>query len=497
MLRLLTVMPVVLVLAWGDDQAPLDNRLVDVNVVALNNQGEPVDDLTSADFEVTDAGKPQQIAFFRHYGNTLRKFTSLGPNEFSNRGPGNVPHATLILFDLMNESLGTRENARSQLVRYLQSLENADYLYLYLLPVNGRLFAVHGLPGLEGEIHRPDQAPWTRQIKPLLDQAMKAVLQLRPLDIDVAVRVQLTYAALSAIAAQLSRIPGRKNIVWITDGVPISLGPIRSDTGDFVDFTPQIRQMSEALDRTGVAIYPVQQILLGSRDTSGGTGIGSAATLESFADLTGGRRDQGKDIGPAIKQATTDVRTSYQIGYYLPAQQWDNKFHKLRITCKRKGIRIQAQTGYYAAAGPGPEEELKVIASAGATAFDAAEIGLVATLSPDPSVDHAAHLEVRIDGRDIAWSPAGNDFAANLEVSVIGYMASGQIEASRLIPLDLHDSPEAHDKAVQQGIPFAQDFKLGEGLQTLRFVAVNRRSNALGTVTIPVNSARFNSSAAH
>ncbi len=53
-------------------------------------------------------------------------------------------------------------------------------------------------------------------------------------------RVAITFQALETLAVQLSRVPGRKNIVWVTDGVPIALGPERSDTGEVVDFTSQI-----------------------------------------------------------------------------------------------------------------------------------------------------------------------------------------------------------------------------------------------------------------
>jgi VWFA-related protein len=179
-----------------------------------------------------------------------------------------------------------------------------------------------------------------------MDEALRKVLRQRPVEIDVAVRVQLTYVALNALAAQLSRVAGHKNIVWITDGVPISLGPRRSDTLDFVDFTEQLRQLSEGLVRSGVAIYPVRQVMFGSSDgivdvsgagnTGGaGTGVLSVATLDDFGGMTGGRPDAGKDIGAALKQALNDLRFSYQLGYYAPPQSRDGKFHKLRVVCKR------------------------------------------------------------------------------------------------------------------------------------------------------------------
>jgi hypothetical protein len=157
-----------------------------------------------------------------------------------------------------------------------------------------------------------------------------------------------------------------------------------------------------------VAIYPVRQIMLGTPthidDGSGPgpgpantfTGLGSMDTLAQFAELTGGRPDGGKDIGAAVRQAINDARSSYQIGYYPPETNWDDKYHKLRVTCTRKGVRIQAKTGYYAwREGPGGKAE-EAIESTIPTTFDAAEIGLRASLSSNPKGVGTERLEARI-----------------------------------------------------------------------------------------------------
>ena len=404
-----------------DALAEPESKLVDLNVIALDNHGQPVNDLTSDDFQVSDAGKQQKIAFFRHNDSRLPQAPVLGPNEFSNRSAAEVPHATVILFDLLNEGFGTRGVAANELIHNLQRMETADSLYLYILTVDGRLYPVRGFADEERQGREQEGGAWTSQIKPLMDTAMRTVLRMRPSDIDVAVRVQLTFAALDALAAQLSRVPGRKNMVWITDGVPILLGPVRSDTGVFVDFTPLVRQMSQVFDRCGVAIYPVRQVNLGHQDNVGATsgdgaaagdrtGLASLETLDQFAGLTGGRPNAGRDTGAVLKQAMDDLHSSYQIGYDPPAGNWDSKFHKLRVECKRKGVRIQAKTGYYAWPEPPGTETKQVIEAAISPVFDAAEIGLRGTLSTDPKDPGASHFEVRIDANDIAFSHEGDQY---------------------------------------------------------------------------------------
>jgi VWFA-related protein len=463
--------------------------MVDLNVVAIDSRGQLVTDLTRDEFRVTDSGKPQTIAFFRHRDSALAQVPALKSNEVSNRGGNNIPRATLILFDLLNERFATRGVSANQIVHDLQSLESAEYVYLYLLGVDGRLFPVRGLPAEQAETAIHGGAQWNRQIKPILDQALRAVTQMRPPDIDVAVRVRMTYMALDAIALQLSRVPGRKSIVWVTDGVPIVLGPNRSDTGEVEDFTPLLRRMSEAFDRSGVSIYPVRMVMMGSPNSMDGgatPGLGSIDTLNEFAEMTGGRPDGGKDIGAALRQAVNDMRTSYQIAYYPPDKNWDDKYHKLRITTTRKGVRIQSKTAYYAwKEAPGARSE-QAIDSAMATTFDAAEIGIRASLSPDPKGGRVMRLEGHIDAQDVVLVHQGDTYKGQLRIAVAGFVQGTRPEHGSIIPLDLHYTAQERDRALQQGIGITQNLTVAEDLKSVRLIVYDRESNAIGSVTIPV-----------
>jgi VWFA-related protein len=475
---------------YGDNTPPREPQMVELNVVTLDAKGLPVTDLTRDELRVTDSNKPQTITFFRHRDDALSAPPTLGPNEVSNRGRDNVPRATMILFDLLNERFATRGGTANRLVHDLQSLESADYVYLYCLTLDGRLIPIHGLPGPEEEAQPAGGAPWTLQIKPLLDRAMRTFSQLRPVDdMDPIYRIQLTYAALNAAAGELARAPGRKSLVWLTDGVPIELGPNRTLNGQAVDFTPQLRQMTETFDRAGVAIYPARQVMMGSPESMGGsgtTGIGSIETLAQFADLTGGRPDAGKDIAAAVRQAITDARTSYQVGYFPPESNWDDKFHKLRITCTRKGVKIQAKTAYYAWHEPAGARSQQAIASVIATTFDAAAIGLRASLSRDEKDPRRLRLDAHIDARDVAFVHEGDSDKAELRYSVMAFAADTQPIVGRLTPLDLRLSPQNRDKVLQEGIAIKQDLALSADVTRVRLAVFDRGSNAIGSVTVAV-----------
>ncbi len=477
----------------GSDDAATEPRMVDLNVVALDSHGAPVTDLTRDDFRVTDNGKPQAIAFFRHRDSAAELIPQLAPGEFSNRTAANVPRATLILFDLLNEKFGTRGTTANNLIQDLQALESPDYVYLYILTVNGQLFPVHGLPGAEGETRPPNGGPWTHNAKAMIDQALKDTLSVRdPLIVqDVEYRARLTFAALDALAGQLASVPGRKCIVWLSDGVPIALGPRRSDSGDFVDFTPLLRQMGEAMDRSAVSIYSVRTIMLGSPDNIDGAGYDGEAslqTLDTFAQLTGGRPDAGKDAGAAVRQALIDMRTSYQIGFYPPPNAWDDKFHKLRIVCSRKNVRIQAKNGYYAWREPPGTHSNDAMLAALSTRFDAAEIGLRARLAPD-SKTHTLAVEAHVDAHDVVLVHQGDAYNGQLRVALAGLAVGARPRSSPPVPLNLHFSAQERDRALQEGIGFQQDVNVSDDIGAVRVIVYDRNSEAIGSVTIPISAA--------
>jgi hypothetical protein len=149
-------------------------------------------------------------------------------------------------------------------------------------------------------------------------------------------------------------------------------------------------------------------------------------------------------------------------------------------------VRIQAKTGYYAwREGPGARAE-EAIKSTIPTTFDAAEIGLRATLSPDPTGGRTERLEARIDAQDVLLVHEGNLYNGQLRLAVVGYDPGGRPLRGPVIPLDLHYSAQERDTALQQGILFGQNVTIAEDLKKIRLIVFDRGSNAIGSVTIPV-----------
>jgi VWFA-related protein len=479
---------------WSADNPPANPgtpaRLVNLNVVALDSHNDPVTDLAASDFEIVDANKPQTIVFFRHNQMALQPSAALAPNEFSNRTES-APRATVILFDLLNEAMDARGNTWNSLVHLLEQEESGRSLYLYLLTVDGRLFPVHPLPTSESESAAGRADGWTRQIKPLLDAAMHAVYRVRPVEIDIDTRVRITYTMLANLAAQMAWIPGRKNIVWITHGIPIDIGPARSYTGDWIDYTPLVHRLTATLDWANAAIYPVQAVppgmAMAGTPEARTSGLGSEDTLQQLAGLTGGRYFS-EDIAAGIRQARNDMRTSYQIAYQPPLPNWDAKYHKLRVSCRRKGVKLQTKVGYYAWADP-PADEQSAFEAAAAAPFDAAEIGLRAAVSSDAKDPHMARFDVIVDAADVLLLDKGKEYAGNLRFAAVAYFENGQKQSTRIDSLDLRMNPDEYAKAMNGGIRIPQDIQLGDKkVDKVRLIVFDAGLNAIGWLTVPVKT---------
>ena len=155
------------------------------------------------------------------------------------------------------------------------------------------------------------------------------------------------------------------------------------------------------------------------------------------------------------------------------------------MTCKRKGVHIQAKTGYYAREEkPGAHAE-EAFAAATSTSFDASEIGLRGAATTDPKDGRVTHVDLHIDAHDVALVEDGNDYRAQLRLLLIHYMTDGRTESLPMASLDVDYNAEQRDKALQDGIDFAQDIPLGHPGAQFRIVVFDRGSNAVGSLTIP------------
>lgn len=183
---------------------------------------------------------------------------------------------------------------------------------------------------------------------------------------------------LTALAQGLRLVPGQKNILFFSTGVPHSLvnaNDVPGASGDTV-LQPLYQTMMKEFSASNCSFYAFDTResatitdLFGFDErqfagNSGGyirsTAVGSTATnpfrddkltgmdtLKKLSSTTGGQ--YFSNIGFYAKnlaQVQTVTGTYYVLGYSIGAAT-DGKFHEIKVEVKRKGCQVRAQRGYF------------------------------------------------------------------------------------------------------------------------------------------------------
>ncbi len=453
-------------------QAP--SGLVRLNVTALDSAGTPVDDLKIGDLQVTDQGKGEKVVFFRQNPSTATA-APLAPHEFSNRTAG-APHSTVILFDLLNQNQADRLDAWHKLGRSLQQLESGDSLYLYLLALEGNLIPIHEIGGKAG-----DDKTWTQQVEKTLDKAMKAASHARPSQMnDEEMVVKKTYVALETLANQLAVLPGRRDIVWITNMMPNVWNTKTPCNGDWVDCALYVPHLAVTLAGDNTTVNPLSY--------TSSPNPAMTRDLEQIGLLTGGSSYFGDEIRTVLTQLARDAAHNYSMFYDTPPENWDRKWHKIRVTSERKGVKLRVKQRYYAF----PDErkdaakQQPVLAAAFQAPSDDPGIGLRATITPGADAK-AAQVQIRIDPADLFLHEEGDNFSGAVTFLIADRGASGPIGDPMLTGFPIHLTREQYVTAMKEGIPIAQAHPINDAIQKLRIIVLDQGSNIAGSLTIPVD----------
>ncbi len=446
--------------------------LVRLNVLATDGSGQAVSDLKAEDFRVTDQNKAGRIVFFRHNDGATWAAPAQG-SEFSNRPAGGPPHSTVILLDLMNQSQSDRLDAARNLGKSLQQLEAGDSVYLYLLTLEGKLEPIHAMGG------KPDEdRTWTQQIEKNLDKAVKNASHARPAGMGQEDVVKKTYVALETLANQLATMPGRRDIVWITGGVPNVYPTNTTCSGDWIDCALYVPHLAVTLEKDGTAVNPLSY--------SSGLNPAASRDMEQLAGLTGGRAFFRDDIRAVLAQLGKDSANSYTIAYDPGADNWDNKFHKVRVSSDRSA-KLQSKNRYYAYPDQRPPlaRQQASLVAAYQNPVDNPEIGLRMAVSN--AAGKGLHLAIRVNAADVALREQDGkyDGAVTLLISDIG--AAGPIGDPTLSSFNLQLTRDQYAAVSKEGIPLTADHVVKDGTQKLRIIVLDQATNSTGGLTVPLH----------
>ena len=395
--------------------------LVEFSIVATDERGQPVTDLTQNDITIIHNGKPQPVAFFRFEGAAFAPDASeparepIAPGIFTNRieySPGPTRNVTAIVIDTLNTLPEDQVAVKAQVMQYLRALAPNTRVAVYMLGSNLRIlhdftddlealrarlakhnieFNVQAVPADElvrrqlqeaehfndavdqyvdddtdqdaqYEAERQAELDKVRGHLARADEYFQEQVQMR--------RMNQTVSSLEALGNHLAGIAGRKNLVWITGGLPLLTQGAQDRWVN--SYATQVRGLAQRLATQGITVYPVQAIglqvgMLNTSTTAQGSSKGQAekthlrpltrendlriwGTMDLLADVTGGRTlRNSNDLTAGVRTAATDMRGSYSVGFYVPDNS-DNRWREFDVRVKRPGVRILHRKGYMALA---------------------------------------------------------------------------------------------------------------------------------------------------
>jgi len=393
--------------------------LVEFTIVATDQRGQPVTDLQQNEIAIVQNGKPQPVAFFRFEGSAFAPDAvepvreSIAPGIFTNRveyAPGPARNVTAIVIDTLNTLPEDQIAVKAQVMQYLRALAPNTRVAVYALGSNLRIlhdftddlealrarlakhnieFNIQAIPAdelvriqeMEAEHldetvtdDDPEQSEDERVAEEREQRLSAARGQMAKLDEQFheqlyARRIRQTIASLEALGNHLAGIPGRKNLVWISGGIPTLTQGARDRWVS--DYTPEIRGAARRLATQGITVYPSQASALKVGLLGATTAVGDGAnraqldklrpmtrendlriwsTMDLLADVTGGRSSRNtNDLTAGVKAAATDMRGSYSVGFYVPDNS-DNRWREFDVRVSRPGVSVQHRKGYMALA---------------------------------------------------------------------------------------------------------------------------------------------------
>jgi len=357
-------------------------------------------------------------------------------------------------------------------------------------------------------------------------------------------RIDYTIDALTVLARSVAGYPGRKNLLWLSAEFPVAFGPelnpyqssgsitgVSSQTNpsrsDVQHEAPPVRETAALLTAAQVAVYPIDvggvanpgtgidistpTGYLGNGDLKNETQAAvqrqttarwdAHEVMNDIARETGGEAIYGtNDLKEALSRGMDQGSNYYTLAYAPTNADWSGKYRKIEVKTDTSGAKLTYRRGYYALAERPYTGDKAAAAMAVAMKFSVPELTMlmlkVQVLPPD-----AEHKTVRIDYAVDPHDIAFTDGADQRKRASIDFVATAWDRDLKLIAhqadtMDANLRPEPYQQIMQTGMPFHQELTLKPGSYTLRLGVLDRGSQKIGTVDVPLTVSGNSSSAA-
>lgn len=506
-------------------------RLIETTVVVHDKAGQPVRDLTAADFRIFEDGKEQKIEMFAVDAAPIESplpvasaTPAAAPTVFTNRLAARTGGGiTVILLDRLNSSFEDQKQARDQIIRYLARSRPEDRIAFYVLESDAitvlheftsdtrrlvaalnRYLANSSVELLRSEEKAPDFA---RTGIAALDAETEAWLnrtQVTVSDFYLRRRAEFTTDALESIANHLAGIPGRKNLVWVSAAFPFVI----QGAHETKIMNREVSRATRAMNTADVAIYPVDiRGLIGAFVNPATANAPFAAggkppqpfttmatthpnqdSMRTLAEGSGGRVYLNSNaIGDAVRRAIDDSRVSYVLGYYSPGTAPDNKFHTIDVRVNRGGLDVRHRKGYLALAPPArrtSRERLDGLKRIMLSPLESSAFPLRAHVERESPADGT--IVVWVDPAALTWAMKKDVREGAIDVLIAQSTPGGEYFTIKEMTVDLTADPERYQQMIGDGLTLSSKFTLRGDAYRLHVVVADAASQSVGSLIVPL-----------
>ena len=365
---------------------------VRVDVIVTDKAGNPVSDLTAADFDVQEDGKPQDIDLFKLI------------NSDGSVGPGAEPPRP-IRSEYDQESEAARDDVRLFViflddyhVRRINAMRMRDVLVQFVKTQLGPLDMVAVMTPLMSV----QQVTFSRDLEAIGAQlrafegrkydyrprnSFEEQYANYPAQTVETVRNEVMMTALRGLSVKLGSLrEGRKAIIFVSEGfasllpaqlrdpnaqfpglgnpaaaVPGAGSSVAEDRARFrsdAELYNDLRVVFNTANRHNTAIYAIDPRGLATGEFDMSENVGGKVdqdflratqdTLQVLALNTDGRAIINRnDLDKGLRQVVRDTSAYYLLGYNSSAPA-DGKFHEIKVRLKRPGVQVRSRKGYWA-----------------------------------------------------------------------------------------------------------------------------------------------------
>ncbi len=500
-----------------------ETRLVVVDVVITDRHGKPVTDLKKSDLTLLEDGKPQQLLLFEPHlpQAQLKRLPpiELPPNQYTNfpmQAPGSS--VNIVLFDTVNTPIADQMYARRQMIEFVKALPSGKPVAVFVLGRKLRMIAGFttdseelvaaatkvrpALPQLDEEnpIGGPPAVPSptvdsTGSSGPPAIADLMSQFLFEDDDFRTGDRIRQTLDAFNQIARAVSGYSGRKNLLWLSEGFPITLTPDNLNAGvlgNVRSYEAILQENSTLLSSSQISVYPID--VRGVSLRGGRQLYAMYNTMDEIAKQTGGEAYySNNDLKLAMQESIERGSTYYTLAYVPENRNWNSGYRRIKLKLSRAGLNAEYRAGYYAVPdqpSPADESRTRLIAAMQPGVPESTMLLLRAQVLPPDDKSPKIRIDCSVYAPDLNFTDSlDHDKHAKVEFVSVAWDKNNVAAGSGSQTLDLALKPEIYKAVLQNGLSSHLELDLKPGSYSLRLGVMDDGNQKIGTLNVPLRIA--------